>query len=61
MSKQELRLSACEGKQPFPHDMARKVAKRMRKSNAKSRTYRCHVCGQWHICTASKNTRGPRR
>ena len=51
------RLSACEGKESFSHDMASKVSRRMKRSDSRVTPYQCRVCRQWHVGTANKLTK----
>lgn len=55
MSKEELILAACEGKQRQTRQAAKALAKKQRrKKGAAVEAYRCPHCGFWHIGAIEK-------
>lgn len=43
-------VSACEGKDQLPAELAKRMAKRARsRRGERISAYRCPVCGKWHV------------
>lgn len=49
MSKEELQLSDCEGKEKLTQAVAKKLKVKFNKRGRSVGAYKCHFCTGWHI------------
>ena len=49
-SKRNLRRRACQAKQPYSMERARRTARAIHDRDGKDvRAYKCQWCGSWHV------------
>lgn len=56
-AQQRKKAISCREKSGFPsEETAQKVAGRMNKKGKHVRTYKCDICGKFHICKRDKSS-----
>lgn len=56
MSRKEYDLASCRGKEQLTRDVASLMVRKARK-RVKLSSYRCEICGHWHVGTALKKAK----
>lgn len=57
MGVDERHLSQCAGKDRLTPEQARQIVRKMRRKRACVTSYRCDICGAWHVGRARSDAK----